>query len=73
MNLEKMLKRTLPLHRMMKHMCKRNRWLQADMRRLQGEVRALETQIEMIQAELLKKGLKIIAEIDGTPYIGYYK
>ena len=63
----RMLKRTLPLHKMMKHLCKRNRWLQTERRRLQRQVKALETQIEMIQAELLKKGLKIIAKIDGTP------
>ena len=55
-----MLKRTMPLHRAMKHLCKRERWLQYDRRMLQGQVKTLEAQMEMIQDKLLKKGLKMI-------------
>ena len=57
----KMVKRTLSLHRMMKHMYKRNNWLQADRKNFQGQVKVLETHIEMIKVELAKRNLKIIA------------
>jgi len=60
---KKMIKRTLPLHRMLEHMYRRNRWLQEDRKSLQGQVRALETQIEMMQVELKKRKVKIIAEV----------
>lgn len=63
----KLVKRTMPLHRMMKHMYRRKNWLQAVMKKLQGYVKALETQIEMIKVVLLKEGLIFFAEIDGTP------
>lgn len=45
---KKMIKMTLPLHKMLEHMYKRNSWLQAYRKRLQGQVTRLESQIEMI-------------------------
>lgn len=64
---KKMIKRNLPLQRMLQHMYRRNSWLQADRKRQKEQLTKLETQIEMIQIELKKKNLKIVAEIDGTP------
>ena len=56
----KILKRTFPLQRMMKHLCKINRWLQVERRMLQDQAKDLEVQIQMIQDEILKIGLKFI-------------
>ena len=64
---KRMIRRTFPLHRMLKHMYKRNSWLQEDRKNLQGQVTTMETQIEMIKVELKKRNLKIIAELDATP------
>lgn len=64
---KKMMKRTLPLHKMLKHMYKRNSLLQANMNKLQRQVKALETQIEMIKAEILKRNLKTFSVVDDTP------
>ena len=58
-NAKKLLKRTFPLRRVMKHTRKRNLWLQAERRKLKGQVKDLEEHLEMIQAKLKKKGLKI--------------
>lgn len=39
----RMVKRTLSLHMMLKHMYKRNKWLQAERSRFQKQVKGLET------------------------------
>ena len=64
---KRMIKRTFPLHRMLKHMYRRNNWLQEDKKKLKGQIIALETQIEVIKVELKKRNLNIIVEIDVTP------
>ena len=64
---KKLIKRTLPLHRMLEHMYRRNNWLQADGKNLQGKVTILESHIEMIQVELKKRNLKIVVEVSATP------
>ena len=58
-NAKKLLKRTLPLRRVMKQNKKRNLWLQSERKKLKGKVKELEDQMEMIQKELKKRGLKI--------------
>ena len=58
-NTKKLLKKTLPLRREMKHTRKRNLWLQAKRKNLKDQVKEIEEQLEMIQGELKKKGLKI--------------
>ena len=45
---------------MLEHMDRRNSWLQADRRSLQEQVAALESHIEMIEAKLKRRELKII-------------
>ena len=58
-NAKRLLKRTLPLRRVMKNTIKRNLWLQSERKNLEGQVKELEDQMEMIQEELKKRGLKI--------------
>lgn len=52
---------------MLKHMYRRNSWLQEDRKKLQGHVIEIETQIEIIKVEPNKRNLMIIAEINATP------
>ena len=54
-----LLKRTLSLCKGMKHTRKRNIWLQEKRKKLKIQVKDLEEQMEMIQSELKKQGLKI--------------
>jgi len=61
------MKRTLPLQKMLKHMYKRNNWLQADRNKLQRQVKSLETQIEIIKVKLLARNIKIFVVVDDTP------
>ena len=59
-NAKKLLKMTLPLRRVMKHTRNRNIWLQSERKKLKSQVKELEDQMEMIQSELKKRGLKMI-------------
>ena len=58
-NANKTLKRSLPLRRVVKNTRKRNLWLQSERKNLKGQVKELEDQMDMIQEELNKRGLKI--------------
>ena len=58
-NAKNLLKRALPLRRVMKHTRKINLWLHSKRKKLKGKVKELEDQMEMIQVELKKRGLKI--------------
>ena len=56
---KRLLKRTQPLRVLAKHTRKRNMHFQAERRSLKNQVKDLQEQMEMIQAELKKRGLKI--------------
>ena len=58
-NAKNLLKRTLPLRRVMKHTRKRKFWLQFEKKKLKSQVKELEDQMDMIESELKKRGLKI--------------
>lgn len=51
----KKTKKILPLQKMLKHMYRRNRWLQADKWKLQNQVKDLQAQVELIKIKLSKK------------------
>ena len=56
---KKMLKRNLPLRRVVKITRKRNLSLHSERKILKGHVKELEDQMDMIQDELQKRGLKM--------------
>lgn len=70
-NVKRLMKRTQPLRLVVKHTKKMNLHLIAENRSLKGQVEDLQEQLDLIQDELEKKGLRmeVVEEPIGQPIV----